>query len=51
MGSGSRRTLTPYRGYSIRGAIQPDAERADLPVDEVVKVADTVVVRADPAAL
>jgi hypothetical protein len=29
-------------------AIRAHAERAELPVDEIVKVADTVVVRLDP---
>jgi hypothetical protein len=32
-------------------AIRRHAEAADLPVDEIVKVADTVVVRPDPAAV
>jgi hypothetical protein len=31
-------------------AIRKHAGLADLPVDEIVKVADTVVVRADPVA-
>jgi hypothetical protein len=31
-------------------AIRRHAERADLPVDEIIQVADTVVVRPDPAA-
>jgi hypothetical protein len=30
-------------------AIRAHADAADLPVDEVVKIADTVVVRPDPA--
>jgi sporulation protein YlmC with PRC-barrel domain len=30
-------------------AIRAHAEAADLPVDEVVRVADTVIVRPDPA--
>lgn len=29
-------------------AIRAHAERAELPVDEIIKVADTVVVRTDP---
>jgi hypothetical protein len=29
-------------------AIRTHADRADLPVDEIVAVADTVIVRADP---
>lgn len=32
-------------------AIRRHAALADLPVDEIVKVADTVVVRPDPAAV
>jgi hypothetical protein len=31
-------------------AIRAHAERAELPVDEIVKVADTVIVRPDPLA-
>ena len=31
-------------------AIREHAERAELPVDEVIAVADTVIVRPDPAA-
>ena len=34
---------------SSEEAIRKHAEAADLPVDEIVKVADTVVVREDPA--
>jgi hypothetical protein len=30
-------------------AIRTHAERADLPVDEIIAVADTVIVRPDPA--
>jgi uncharacterized protein DUF4242 len=30
-------------------AIRKHAERADLPVDEIIPVADTVIVRPDPA--
>jgi sporulation protein YlmC with PRC-barrel domain len=32
-------------------AIRTHAEAADLPVDEIVKVADTLIVRPDPAAV
>jgi sporulation protein YlmC with PRC-barrel domain len=32
-------------------AIRRHAEAADLPVDEIVKVADTVIVRPDPATI
>ena len=31
-------------------AIRRHAAEADLPIDEIVKVADTVIVRADPVA-
>ncbi len=31
-------------------AIRQHADRADLPVDEIITVADTVIVRPDPAA-
>jgi len=31
-------------------AIRAHAERAELPVDEIVKVADTVIVTADPVS-
>ncbi len=31
-------------------AIRQHADRADLPVDEIIPVADTVIVRPDPAA-
>jgi hypothetical protein len=39
-----------YRASSPE-AIRAQAVTADLPVDEIVKVADTVVVRPDPAAV
>ena len=32
-------------------AIREHAERADLPVDEIIPVAETVIVRPDPAAV
>ena len=32
-------------------AIRLHADRADLPVDEIVKVTDTVIVRPDPALI
>jgi len=41
-------TVCIYQASSPE-AIRRHAERADLPVDEIVKVADTVVVRPDPA--
>jgi sporulation protein YlmC with PRC-barrel domain len=46
--SGSVGTLCIYQATSPE-AIRRHAERAELPVDEIVAVADTVVVRPDPA--
>ena len=46
---GSLGTLCVYCAASPE-AIRAHAKRADLPVDEIVKVADLVVVRPDPAA-
>jgi hypothetical protein len=40
-------TVCIYQASSPE-AIREHANRADLPVDEIVKVADTVVVRPDP---
>ena len=40
-------TVCIYQATSA-DAIREHASRADLPVDEVVRVADTVVVRPDP---
>jgi sporulation protein YlmC with PRC-barrel domain len=40
-------TVCIYQASSPE-AIRRHAERADLPVDEIVKVADTVIVRPDP---
>jgi len=40
-------TICIYEATSPE-AIRSHAERADLPVDEIVAVADTVVVRPDP---
>jgi hypothetical protein len=42
-------TVCIYQASSPE-AIRDHAERADLPVDEIIAVADTVVVRDDPAA-
>ena len=44
---GSLGTLCIYEASSPE-AIRDHASRADLPVDEIVKIADTVVVRPDP---
>ena len=40
-------TVCIYQASSEE-AIREHASRADLPVDEVIKVADTVIVRPDP---
>ena len=42
-------TLCIYEASSPE-AIRDHATRADLPVDEIVAIADTVIVRPDPAA-
>jgi Protein of unknown function (DUF4242) len=47
-GGGSVGTVCIYQASSPE-AIRRHARAADLPVDEIVKVADTVVVRDDPA--
>ena len=46
-GSGGVGTVCIYEASSPE-AIRDHAERADLPVDEIVRVADTVIVRPDP---
>ena len=46
---GSVGTVCVYQASSPE-AIRRHASAADLPVDEIVKVADTVVVRPDPVA-
>src|SRR5262245_4921071 len=46
---GSVGTVCIYRAASPE-AIREHAGRSDLPVDEIIRVADTVVVRADPVA-
>ncbi len=43
-------TVCVYQASSPE-AIRRHATAADLPVDEIVKVADTVIVRADPASV
>jgi sporulation protein YlmC with PRC-barrel domain len=45
---GSVGTVCIYQASSPE-AIRRHADAADLPVDEIVKIADTVVVREDPA--
>jgi thiamine biosynthesis protein ThiC len=46
---GSVGTVCIYQATSPE-AIREHASRADLPVDEIIPVADTVVVRPDPEA-
>jgi hypothetical protein len=46
--SGGLGTVCIYQASSP-AAIRDHASRADLPVDEIVEVADTVLVRPDPA--
>jgi thiamine biosynthesis protein ThiC len=46
-GAGSVGTVCIYQASSPE-AIREHAARADLPVDEIIQVADTVVVRPDP---
>jgi thiamine biosynthesis protein ThiC len=46
-GGGSVGTVCIYQATSEE-AIREHGSRADLPVDEVIKVADTVLVRPDP---
>ena len=48
-GGGPVGTVCVYQASSPE-AIRDHASRADLPVDEIIPVADTVVVRPDPAA-
>jgi sporulation protein YlmC with PRC-barrel domain len=45
--SGEVGTVCIYQASSAE-AIRDHASRADLPVDEIVEVADTVIVRPDP---
>jgi uncharacterized protein DUF4242 len=47
--SGSLGTVCIYEASSPE-KIREHAERADLPVTEIIPIADTVVVRADPVA-
>jgi thiamine biosynthesis protein ThiC len=46
-GEGSVGTVCIYQASSPE-AIRDHASRADLPVDEIIEVADTVIVRPDP---
>ena len=46
-GGGSVGTVCIYQATSPE-AIHEHAKRADLPVDEIIPVADTVIVRPDP---
>ena len=47
---GSLGTVCVYQAASPE-AIRRHADRASLPVDEIVQVADTVIVRADPVRI
>ena len=47
-GDGSLGTVCIYEASSPE-AIRDHASRADLPVDEIIAIADTVIVRPDPA--
>jgi thiamine biosynthesis protein ThiC len=47
---GSVGTVCIYQASSPE-AIRAHAQAADLPVDEIIAVADTVVVRPDPVAV
>lgn len=49
-GSGSVGTVCVYEAND-EAAIREHADRAGLPVDEVIAVVDTVVVRPDPAGV
>jgi hypothetical protein len=46
-GGGSVGTVCVYQASSPE-AIREHASRADLPVDEIIRIADTVIVRPDP---
>lgn len=46
-GGGSVGTVCIYQASSPE-AIRNHADRADLPVDEIIRVADTVLIRPDP---
>ena len=46
-GDGSVGTVCIYQATSPE-AIREHADRADLPVDEIIPIADTVIVRPDP---
>jgi hypothetical protein len=48
-GGGSVGTVCIYQATSPE-AIRDHAGRADLPVDEIIPIADTVIVRPDPPA-
>ena len=48
-GGGSVGTVCIYQATSPE-AIREHASRADLPVDEIIPVADTVIVRPDPTS-
>lgn len=49
-GDGAVGTVCIYQASSPE-AIREHASRADLPADEIIPVADTVIVRGDPGAV
>ena len=48
-GDGARRHGLHLRGVAARRRSASMPSAADLPVDEIIRVADTVIVRPDPA--
>lgn len=48
-GAGQLGTVCIYEA-SGEAAIRTHAERADLPITEIIRIADTVIVRPDPVA-
>jgi sporulation protein YlmC with PRC-barrel domain len=48
-GAGSVGTVCIYEASSAE-AIREHARRAELPVDEIIAIADTVIIRPDPVA-
>ena len=48
-GGGSVGTVCVYQASSPE-AIEEHARRAEMPADEIIKIADTVIVRPDPEA-
>jgi sporulation protein YlmC with PRC-barrel domain len=46
---GTLGTVCIYQGTSVE-AVKQHAQRVDMPADEVLEVADTVIIRPDPQA-